>query len=267
MSRPSHHVGPAGGAGADRRFATTLGEAEGGEHRDQQGEREEWVDGSAVPGAEAKRGAQPETPVDPRQGNHEELTGAQLRPELPQGESDDPVRVLEAVQLVGEPRSHDVRHEQDGQHEPEAELPGVGRRQPQVPALVECPEGEGNVDQDSAVEEDGAGQASPEREEPPPARLHRVQRDQPESVVQQVGRHEGEQDEAGRQPELTHPGRSAPGPEGHRSHYTGPRARERRAPAHLAWPASARGRLCSPGRHPFGEAVRSGGRPRATSAS
>src|SRR5262249_44280042 len=73
------------------------------------------------------------------------------------------------------------------------------------------------------VEEKGAGHASPDPGEPPAARLHRVEGHESERVVQEVGGHEGEQDQTGRQPELTHPGSSGARRGPHETHYAEPR--------------------------------------------
>jgi hypothetical protein len=105
---------------------------------------------------------------------------------------------------------HDVRREQDRQDQPQPELPGVRRRKPEMAALVQRQEGESDVGQGGSVQEHRAGPAPPEGGEPPPAGLHRVERDQPEAVVHEVGGHEGEQDQAGRQPQPTHPRWPAP---------------------------------------------------------
>src|SRR5229473_1562714 len=70
------------------------------------------------------------------------------------------------------------------------------RRPAELAPPVEGPQGEQIVDAERAVEGDGARQAAPDEDEPVLPRRHGLERDEPERVVEEVGREVGEEHEA-----------------------------------------------------------------------
>jgi hypothetical protein len=67
----------------------------------------------------------------------------------------------------------------------------------QPPAQVERPEGESEVDQNRAVKQQRAEGIAPEREEPEATGFERLERDQPQGMVQIMGQQIGKEDETG----------------------------------------------------------------------
>ena len=150
---------------------------------------------------------QPDAAVDPGDGEDDDLAQARDRIELPEREHHERVGRLRPGHLVRQPGAHHVPHE-EGRHEQAqrelARFPGGHAKR--APA-VERPEGEKVVDAERAVEGDGAREAAPDENEPPLPRRHRLERDQPERVVEKMGREVREQHEARPEADLPDDGR------------------------------------------------------------
>ena len=124
--------------------------------------------------------------MEPGEDQGERLTDAVLGRKHPESEHDPGIRVVGAEAPPRDARAHDVDDEQRGQQEPQRVLRGLPERHAKASPVVQEPERQHAVHGDRAVERERAGSAPPQGEEPPPARGHRVERDQAEGVVGEV---------------------------------------------------------------------------------
>ena len=134
-----------------------------------------------------------DAPVAPRDGQHDGLAKPELGPEVPERQRHAGIRIHLTVEQVGHLRAHHVPGEQHGNREPERELGRLPRGHPPRAAPVDRPERHRDVDDEGAVERDGADRVPPEGHEPPAPCLHGVERDETERVIRQVERDVGEE--------------------------------------------------------------------------
>ena len=177
------------------------GEAAGGldpagdrDGRDEGGEDQQ----ERPPGPVPAHGAQPEMQADdPVQPDHEEEEGlaeGEARPE--QGEQER-VAVVEAVERVEPAGRGDVGRGEEGDRQAEADLDSLPGRHAPGPTADQLPQAEAGMDRDRAPQEHGARGRTPEAAPHGLDRLHRLDRDVPDGVVEEMHEREDEEDEAG----------------------------------------------------------------------
>ncbi len=99
--------------------------------------------------------------------------------------------------------------------ETEAKPDSLNPAHPQMPANIDRPEGEREVDREGAVEQDGADLAAPDHFRPLRAALHRLEGDVAQAVIEKMQEDVRKQDKTAAQPEAAHDRRRAahePGP-------------------------------------------------------
>jgi hypothetical protein len=165
-----------------------------------------------------------------RPGDHHEerLPHAARRGLHPEGEEDPRVGVGGIEQLVRDPRAGHVAHEQHRDGEAEGELDGLPQRHAEVPPLVERVQTQAGVDEQRPIEHGGGSRVAPELHKPPAAGLHRVERDQAQGVIEEMGREVGEEHQPRGKPELAGgerrhapPGNASGTTRASRSHHAG----------------------------------------------
>jgi hypothetical protein len=170
-----------------------LGEPEKGEYGHEEHGSEEERGGARVPGAEAQPEVQTDAAVQPGDDEHERLTQACAGVERPHAEEQTRIGVDAPEPLEGQARSHDVSDEPQGNGQTQRELQCFPRWHAQRPPAVERTEGERHVHDERCVQHERGERVTPHREEDAAARFHRLDRDEAEGVVGEVGREIGEQ--------------------------------------------------------------------------
>ena len=185
--------------------APGIDEAEQRQHGQQDRGREQQRPHARIPRPQAQPEVDADAPVRPGDEQDDALAQAEIGPDVPEGERHARVGIDLAIQQIGQACAHDVAGEQHGDREPERELRRLPCGHPPGAPPVDRPERHRDVDEEGAVERDGAERAAPEREEPEPSRFHGVDRHEAERVVHQMGRDVGEQDTARPEPESAAP--------------------------------------------------------------
>lgn len=105
-----------------------------------------------------------------------------------------------AVKLVSKPRVDRMSRQQWWDGKAKDKLDRVARPHAQGAAAVQQPQRQIEVKSERAVKRRRADRVAPDRQEHILARIHRVEPEQAEGMIDQMGGHIGEQDQAGDQP-------------------------------------------------------------------
>jgi hypothetical protein len=202
-----HRLHEAGLARPPADFLARGGEAEQRQDRHEQEPAVDRAREPRIPGAEPQPEVQPDAAVDPGHGEDDDLAQARDRIELPEREHHERVGRLRPGHLVRQSGAHHVPHEEGRHQQSQGKLARFPRRHAERAPPVEGPQGEQIVDAERAVEGDGARQAAPDEDEPVLPRRHGLERDEPERVVEEVGREVGEEHEARPEADLPDDGR------------------------------------------------------------
>ena len=165
---------------------------------DQDGERNEDRQRAPVGGIEAQPEVDAEAAVHPHEDEQHALHDGAHRPQL--GELVD-VDVVDAEEHVRDARVDNVRKEPERDQKTERDLHELPQWQPQRDAAGELVERQRDVDDERTQEHDGAGCRAGDGPAPLLHRLHPVEAHEAQRVVEEVGRRERKQDEAGDQPQ------------------------------------------------------------------
>ena len=178
---------------------------------------------------------QPDDRVQPDDHEQQRLLEGGIRPQAAQY---DVVGVVAAVEAAVEARRRDMRGDEQRDGEAEGDLHRLPRSHAPGAAAGQLPEGKADMDGGGPIEQERARPGAPDLDAHGLRRLHGVQGDMPERVVEKMRQREGEQDEPGGEaPDL----RIAPPP------FAPRRASLRRSVARGA----AHARLAARGRQPM----------------
>ena len=174
--------------------------SESRQHRQQQGRREQHEAELPIPAAPAEGEMQPETAMQPARRHQAELPA--LRAGGPQVGDDPGVVRRQPEHFISEARRRGMPDQQDRHGEAEHDAEQFKRRQAEGAPLVDREQRHHEMHGEGAVQHEGAGRAVPDLDRNRHPGFRGVERNQPERVVDEMGADIGEQDQAGRHPEL-----------------------------------------------------------------
>ena len=115
--------------------------------------------------------------------------------EYPMDQQHVSIGIVGPGELVGALSADNVTDQQERNCEPQRQLRGLSPWHDECSALIKRPGREPEMGHQRGNEEYRAGRTAPHPEEPNPARLHRVERDQAERMVDEMRRHVGQKNE------------------------------------------------------------------------
>ncbi len=164
------------------------------QHRNQKGEPVPEPEVVAIPGFRAEPVVKTDAGMGPGEHDHDRQVPALGRPGGPQ---DEGIVVIDAEKAVRPARAHDMPDQEEGQGEAEGELHYAARADAPGLDLQELADAEDQMGREGKEQDGGSDRTAGDRLARVLHHVHRLDRHEAERVVQQVGQHEGEQDQAG----------------------------------------------------------------------
>ena len=176
------------------RLARTGDPAGDGERRHEGGEDQQHRRPGRVPGFQAQPEMKADDRVQPDDHEQQRLLEGGIRPQAAQY---DVVGVVAAVEAAVEARRRDMRGDEQRDGEAEGDLHSLPRSHAPGAAAGQLPEGKADMDCGGAIEQERARPGAPDLDAHGLRRLHGVQGDMPERVVEKMRQRESEQHEPG----------------------------------------------------------------------
>src|SRR5436190_8647624 len=143
---------------------------------------------------------QADAAMHPDEHHENTLTSRLGRPHRPQRIN---IIVVDAINLMHDARADDVTQQEQGNEEPEGELHPLVRPDPQSAALQKAPDAEDKMSYRRREQYDRPGSATGYSGANIAHALHKVDGDEAGGVIEEMGRGEGEEDEARSEPQLS----------------------------------------------------------------